>query len=89
MVSLEAEKVLCNFGEGAGIWERASFNCDKQRMETPTALSKPQHPAINKCLLCAFWSDYILHVSVFSFTHVQVKTIMVIIFSIPIFRETS
>lgn len=54
VVSLEVEEDLCNFGEEAGVWEGASFSCREQRMETPIALSKSEHPTINKSFLGAF-----------------------------------
>jgi len=54
VVSLQVEEDWCNFWEEAGFWKRTSFNCREHRMETPIALSKPQHPKITESLLGAF-----------------------------------
>lgn len=45
---------LCDFGEEAEFWEKASSTCKEQRKVSPIALRKPQHATITKFLLGAF-----------------------------------
>lgn len=72
------------------IWEVALSTARSREFGDSHCSNKPQYPTISKSLLAAFFSECILHVCVFCFIHIQMKTTKIInFFSIPFFQRNN